>query len=142
MKREIKEIKTTDGKKLPYICTNNVLARMQSAYGSIDAFYLSLIGKEIVLDADGDERHDEDGRRILKNREPDIATANLFLTEMVNEALEMKGEAGDYTIGEVVRITDQPVFLRVAYLVEAFNDCFSLGNDKDEKKRRPSRKEE
>lgn len=138
MKREIKEIKTTDGKKLPYICTNNVLAKMQAVYGSIDAFYLALIGKEIVLDADGDERHDGNGRRILKNREPDIATANLFLTEMVNEAMEMQGKAGDYTIGEVVRLTDQPVFLRVAYLVEAFNDCFSLGDD--EKKSEPSRK--
>lgn len=142
MKREIKTIETVDGKKLPYICTNNVLARMQSAYGSIDAFYLKLIGKKLVLDEDGDARHDENGRRITKNCEPDIVTANVFLTEMVNEALEMQGKAGDYSVGEVVRMTDQPVFMRIAFLAEAFNECFNIGKEDDEKKSEPSRKEE
>lgn len=141
MKREIKTVDTVDGGKLPYICTNNVLARLQSAYGSIDAFYLKLIGKKVVLDEDGDARHDEEGKRITKNCEPDIATANLFLTEMVNEALEMQGQPGNLTVGEVVRMVDQPVYMRIAYLADAFDECFNLGKeDRDEKKSEPSRK--
>lgn len=140
MKREIRTIDTIDGGKLPYICTNNVLARLQSAYGSIDAFYLKLIGRKIILDEEGNARHDNDGRRITKNCEPDIATANVFLTEMVNEALEMQGKPGDLSVGEVVRMTDQPVFMRIAYLADAFDECFNIGKEGDGKKSEPSRK--
>lgn len=140
MKREIKTIDTVDGGKLPYICTNNVLARLQSAYGSIDAFYLKLIGRKIITDEDGDARRDDKGRRITKNCEPDIATANVFLTEMVNEALEMQGQPGNMSVGEVVRLTDQPVYMRIAYLADAFDECFNLGREEDGKKSEPGRK--
>ncbi len=134
MKREIQTIETVDGGQLPYICTCNVLAKMQKEHESIDAFYLKMIGKKVVVDEDGYEKRNEEGKRITKPCEPDVATANEFLTAMVNEALEMQGQKERYSVQEVVRKTDLPVFMRIGLLISAFNDCFNLGKEDDEEK--------
>ena len=118
-----------DGARVPYKCTNNVLAQMQEEHGSIDAFYLKLIGREPVLDEDGYEMHNEEGKRLLRRIEPSIRTINRFFVACVQEGLEIEGKGRHWEEKELIRMVEQAPFSLVPLLAEEFNRSFLVGGD-------------
>ena len=80
---------TLSGVTLPMKLDNLVLQEVQQKYGSLTKFEMDLIGAVVTEDAEG--------KKSLKQAEPDVSVANFVLPRMIREGFAVLGDTCEYS---------------------------------------------
>lgn len=125
MLKELSYIKLS-GETLPMKMDNMVLQEIQREYGTLMNFEIKLVGAQVVTD--------KDGKETLKQREPDIGTANFVLPKMIREGFAVLEEECAYSDEEIIRMIDLNPYVMADTIHEEYRKCMQV---KSEKKQNP-----
>ncbi len=115
--------------EMPIKIDLNVLEKIQDEYGSIHEFEKDILGIWYVTDEDGNQIY-EDGKPVIRMKEPSIKAIKVVLPAMINEGLEIEAEIKRTEFipvkeREIIRQCSIPYKELGRIIHEEFKRCFS-----------------
>jgi len=118
----------------PFKCDNLVLETLQDEFGTLDDFEKKLNGWVPILNKDGEQKLDKEGKGLFRVGEPSMKAINFALPLMIREGVEIKNMKlknpmeipSDRTL---IRMVENPI--QVSKLIyEEYLNCFRVKNAK------------
>ena len=124
---------TLSGCTLPMKMDNIVLQEAQQKYGSLAKFEMNLIGA--VVDTD------EEGKKTLRQIEPDVSVINFVLPKMIREGYAVLEEECSYTDADIIRMIDKNIYVMADTVHEEYRKAMLVQSPKQkpDQKRKKNR---
>ena len=132
MRKELSYI-TLSGMVLPMKMDNLVLQEAQHRYGSLAKFEMDLIGAVMETDAEG--------KKALKQVEPDVSVANFVVPIMIREGFAVLEEECPYTDEDIIRMIDLNMYVMADKIHEEYRKAMMVQDPKQnpDQKRKKNR---
>ena len=123
---------TLENTSYPFKCDNLVLEVLQDEFGTLDDFEKKLNGWNPILDKNGEQKLDKEGKGLFRVGEPSMKAINFALPLMIREGIEIKNMKlkkpmeipSDRTL---IRMVENPI--QVSKLIyEEYLNCFRVKN--------------
>lgn len=124
---------TLSGETLPMKMDNLVLQEAQQKYGSLTKFEMALIGAVMTEDAEG--------KKSLKQAEPDVSVANFVLPHMIREGFAVLGDTCEYSDEDIIRLIDMNIYVMADAIHEEYRKAMRVQDPKQkpDQKRKKNR---
>ena len=124
---------TLSGETLPMKMDNLVLQDAQQKYGSLTKFEMALIGAVMTEDAEG--------KKSLKQAEPDVSVANFVLPHMIREGFAVLGDTCEYSDEDIIRLIDMNIYVMADAIHEEYRKAMRVQDPKQkpDQKRKKNR---
>lgn len=113
---------TLSGVTLPMKLDNLVLQEVQQKYGSLTKFEMDLIGAVVTEDAEG--------KKSLKQAEPDVSVANFVLPRMIREGFAVLGDTCEYSDDDIIRMIDMNIYVMADTIHEEYRKAMRVQDPK------------
>ena len=124
---------TLSGETLPMKMDNLVLQEAQQKYGSLTKFEMALIGAVMTEDAEG--------KKSLKQAEPDVSVVNFVLPHMIREGFAVLGDTCEYSDEDIIRLIDMNIYVMADAIHEEYRKAMRVQDPKQkpDQKRKKNR---
>lgn len=125
---------TLENTSYPLKCDNLVLEALQDEFGTLDDFEKKLNGWIPILEENGEQKQDKEGKGLFRVGEPSMKAINFALPLMIREGVEIKNMKlkkpmelpSDKTL---IRMVENPIQVS-KLLYEEYLNCFRVKNAK------------